>query len=250
LSESGSTPQRRKALVTGGTGSIGAATIEVLADRGFDVTFQFHRGGDAAAKLEEKTGASGFALDLNGSFELPKRDYHVLVNAAGILLTKTLAHEVSEQELVDTVTINLLAPFRACQQCLPFMMEQRYGRIVNIGSIYAERGCSDNSSYNVSKHGLLGLTRSLAHEYASYNIAVNQIDPSAVESEMMNRIAASNVERGRAESVEAYLDSVRKAIPAGRMADPKDIADGVIYLVEQSGFTTGATLPIDGGLIA
>jgi NAD(P)-dependent dehydrogenase (short-subunit alcohol dehydrogenase family) len=148
----------------------------------------------------------------------------VLVNAAAVLLTKTLTHEVPEQELRDTITINLVAPFRACQQCLPFMMDQRYGRIVNIGSIYAERGSSDNSSYNVSKHGLLGLTRSLAHEYASYNIAVNQIDPSAVESEMMHRIATSNVERGRAESVEAYLDSVRNAIPAGRMADPKDIA--------------------------
>ncbi len=250
MPESASTPQHRKALVTGGTGSIGAAIIEALTARGFEVAFQFHRGADAAAALEQKTGATGFALDLNGPFELPDSEQHVLVNAAAILLTKTLAHEVPEQELLDTVTINLLAPFRACQQCLPFMMEQKYGRIVNIGSIYAERGCSDNSSYNVSKHGVLGLTRSLAHEYASYNIAVNQIDPSAVESEMMNRIAASNVERGRAESVESYLDDVRKAIPAGRMADPKDIADGVVYLVEQSGFTTGATLPIDGGLIA
>jgi NAD(P)-dependent dehydrogenase (short-subunit alcohol dehydrogenase family) len=250
LTSSSSPPANRKALVTGGTGSIGAAIVEALVRHGIDVTFQFHSDRAAATALEERTGAQSFTLDLNGPFELPERSYHVLVNAAAILLTKTLTHEVPDQELLDTLTINLLAPFRACQQCLPFMMEQRYGRIVNIGSIYAERGCTDNSSYNVSKHGLLGLTRSLAHEYASYNIAVNQIDPSAVESEMMNRIAASNVERGRTESVDVYLDGVRKAIPAGRMADPKDIADGVVYLVEQSGFTTGAALPIDGGLIA
>jgi NAD(P)-dependent dehydrogenase (short-subunit alcohol dehydrogenase family) len=152
--------------------------------------------------------------------------------------------------LTSTIAINLLAPFRLCQQCLPFMVEQGYGRIVNVGSIYAERGCSNNSSYNVSKHGLLGLTRSLAHEYASHGIAVNQVDPSAVESAMMNRIAARNVEQGKAKSTGEYLDGVREAIPAGRMADPKDIAAGVIYLVEQSGFVTGAALPIDGGAIA
>jgi 3-hydroxybutyrate dehydrogenase len=243
-------PTTRRALVTGGTGSIGVAIVEAFAQRGFEVWFQYHKQGEAASRLQEASGATGFGLDLSASCELPRKDFHVLVNAAAILLTKTLTHEVSDRELTDTIAINLIAPFRLCQQCIPFMLEQKYGRIVNIGSIYAERGCSRNSSYNVSKHGLLGLTRSLAHEYAGDGIAVNQIDPSAVESEMMNRIAASNVERGQSESAEKYLDAVREAIPAGRMADPQEIADAVVYLVEQSGFVTGAALPIDGGLIA
>jgi 3-hydroxybutyrate dehydrogenase len=250
MAHQGTENDGRRALVTGATGSIGRAVVEALADRGFDVWFQYHAHEEAARRLETETGGTGFSLDLSAPFELPRNDFHVLVNSAAILLTKTLAHEVSDEELVSTIAINLLAPFRLCQQCLPFMLEQRYGRIVNIGSIYAERGCSENSSYNVSKHGLLGLTRSLAHEYASYGISVNQVDPSAVESDMMNRIAASNVERGKAESTGEYLDAVREAIPAGRMADPKDIAASVVYLVEQSGFVTGAALPVDGGAIA
>lgn len=250
MSEAGSPSDPKRALVTGGTGSIGTAIVAALAHCGMEVWFQYHKHEDAAAKLEADTGAMGFVLDLSEPFELPRHDFHVLVNAAAILLTTTLTHEVPDDELVDTIAINLLAPFRLCQQCLPFMLEQKYGRIVNIGSIYAERGCSRNSSYNVSKHGLLGLTRSLAHEYASDGIAVNQIDPSAVESEMMGRIAATNVQLGRAESTEKYLNAVRDAIPAGRMAEPREIADTVVYLVNQSGFLTGAAIPVDGGLIA
>lgn len=242
--------EERRALVTGATGSIGQAVVNALTDRGFEVWFQYHAHEEAAKRLEAETGAMGFSLDLSAPFDLPRTDFHVLVNSAAILLTKTLTHDVPDEELVTTIAINLLAPFRLCQKCLPFMLEQGYGRIVNVGSIYAERGCSENSSYNVSKHGLLGLTRSLAHEYASHGISVNQVDPSAVESEMMNRIAASNVKRGKVESTDEYLDAVRKSIPAGRMADPRDVAASVVYLIEQSGFVTGAALPIDGGAIA
>jgi 3-hydroxybutyrate dehydrogenase len=250
MAETDNPPVTRRALVTGGTGSIGAAIVAALADRGMEVWFQYHRQDSAARALEAKSGATGFSLDLSAQMDLPRRDFHVLVNAAAILLTKTLTHEVPNEELVDTIAINLIAPFRFCQQCLPFMLSERYGRIVNIGSIYAERGCTRNSSYNVSKHGLLGLTRSLAHEYAGDGIAVNQIDPSAVESDMMDRIAAANVDQGRAASTESYLDAVCEAIPAGRMANPSEIADAAVYLVEQSGFVTGASLPVDGGLIA
>jgi len=130
------------------------------------------------------------------------------------------------------------------------MMEQRFGRIVNIGSIYAERGCSENVTYNMSKHGLLGLTRSLAHEYASFGVAVNQVDPSAVESRMMDRIASGNVERGHSQSVDDYLDGVRAAIPAGRMANPEDVSAAAMFLIRQSGFITGVAVPVDGGAIA
>ncbi len=240
----------RRALVTGGTGSIGSAIVRLLSRRGIaEVWFQYLSDETAAGNLEGETGAKGFRLDLAQPFTLPRCDFHILVNAAGILLTKTLTHEVTDDEISRTINVNLLAPFRLCKQCIPYMMERGYGRIVNIGSIYSERGCTENSSYNVSKHGLSGLTRSLAKEYASFGIAVNQIDPSAVESEMMNRIAASNVERGRATSVAAYLAAVRAAVPVGRMPTPDDVAEGAVFLIEQSGFVNGTLLPIDGGQI-
>jgi len=240
----------RRVLVTGGTGSIGRALVRTLThETDLDVSFQFGSSMEVARQLELETGAAGIQIDLAQPFELPRNDFHILINAAAVLLTKTLAHEVTEDELIRTTTVNLLAPFRMCQQCLPYMMQSRYGRIVNIGSIYAERGCTENSSYNVSKHGLLGLTRSLAKEYAEFGIAVNQIDPSAVESEMMERIARGNVDRARASSVQGYLDGVRDAIPVGRLASVQDIVDGVLYLIRQSGFVTGVALPIDGGVI-
>jgi len=249
MSKEADVKEERRVLVTGGTGSTGAGIVRELASiEGLDVWFQYHGQAEAAAALERECGVTGFALDLSKRFELPRRDFDILVNSAGVLLTKTLAHEVTEDELVYTIAVNLLAPFRMCQACLPYMMERRYGRIVNIGSIYAERGCAENSSYNVSKHGLLGLTRSLAKEYATYGIAVNQIDPSAVEGDMMNRIAAGNVARGRSGSSDEYLKGVRAAIPAGRLAAPQDIAQGVVYLIQQSGFVTGVALPIDGGV--
>ena len=240
----------KSALVTGGTGSIGAAIVRALVDRGVsDLWFQYCANEEAAKELEAGTGATGFALDLATAFQLPRRDFHILVNSAGILLRKTLAHEVSDDELTKTIDVNLLAPFRASQQCIPYMMSEGFGRIVNIGSIYAKRGGSDNSPYNVSKHGLLGVTRSLAKEYARYGIAVNEVDPSAVEGDMMRRIAVSNVQRGTAESVEGYLDEMRQAIPAGRMPTPEVIAQTVVFLIAQDGLVNGVSLPVDGGMI-
>ena len=241
----------QRALVTGGTGTIGEQILrDLAATNEYEVTFQFGMDDGAAARIGADTGAIAWKIDLTQPFTLERSDFDILINSAAVLLTKTLVHEIDESELTTTINVNLLAPFRMCQQCLPFMMEQRYGRIVNIGSIYAERGCSRNSTYNMSKHGLLGLTRSLAHEYAEFGIAVNQVDPSAVESKMMERIAADNVERGRIDSVESYFDDIRGAIPVGRMASPEDVSSAVLFLIRQSGFTTGVALPVDGGVIA
>ena len=177
-------------------------------------------------------------------------EFDILVNSAGVILTKTLLDSVPLEELRTTLQINTVAPFLLCQLVLPHMLRSRYGRIINIGSIWAERGIAENSSYNVSKHALLGLTRSLAKEYAAEGICANQVDPAAVESEIMHRLARSNVERGNISSVEEYLARAATFNPTGSLVTPDEVARAVQWLAFDASHVNGVAIPIDGGFLA
>lgn len=240
----------KKAFVTGGTGSIGAAIVCALRESGADVDFQFNSNHTGAAKLAEETGAVAVQMNLGEAFQVDLSDVDILVNSAGILLTKTSIEEVSDEEMEETLAVNLLAPFRLMRAAVPGMKSRGWGRIVNIGSIYAHRGVGKNSSYNISKHALLGMTRSAAKDLAAHGITVNQVDPSAVDSRIIDDLARRFAASGEVTEAE-YKEQIADVIPVGRLADPRDIAAAVLYLSEErSGFVTGESLIVDGGLIS
>lgn len=239
----------RKAFVTGGTGSIGSSIVEGLSAAGADVRFQYHSNRTIANRLVEETGAKAVRVDLSGPIDLDLSDVDILVNSAGIILAKTSVEEVDDKEMSETLEINLMAPFRLTRAVVPGMIDRGWGRIINIGSIYSQRGVGRNSSYNISKHALLGLTRSAAKDLAKYSITVNQVDPSAVDSAIIDGIA-ERLSQGGSLTAEEYKRDIAQAIPVGRLADPSDIASAVVYLASESaGFITGEALVVDGGLI-
>ncbi|MEU4385580.1 SDR family oxidoreductase [Promicromonospora sp. NPDC023805] len=240
----------RSALVTGGTGSIGSSIVRALTQNNISVVFQYHSDSQRAAEISRETGATSIQIDLRTGVIPDFPDVDILVNSAGVLLTKTSVEEVGDAEIEQTLAVNLVAPFHLIRRVVPGMKARRWGRIVNIGSIYAHRGTSNNSTYNVSKHALLGLTRSAAKDLASFGITVNQVDPSAVDSDIIDDLARRYAASG-ATTFEAYKQDLASGIPVGRLADAKEIASAVAYLVsEEAGFITGEALVVDGGLIA
>jgi NAD(P)-dependent dehydrogenase (short-subunit alcohol dehydrogenase family) len=243
--------EMKTALVTGGSGSIGRAIVERLVKDGLHVTFQFHSDETGAASLARETGATPLRMDLlSSAVGREPLAFDVLVNSAGVLLTKTSIEQVSDNEMEKTLAVNLWAPFRLLRSVVPTMIDRGWGRIINVGSIYAQRGTSNNSSYNISKHALLGMTRSASWDLAKHGITVNQVDPSAVESRIIDDLATRYAASGTTTEQE-YKQAIADAIPARRLAAPADIAGAVSFLAsEDSSFLTGQGIAVDGGLIA
>ncbi|MBA3826699.1 MAG: SDR family oxidoreductase, partial [Ktedonobacterales bacterium] len=141
------------------------------------------------------------------------------------------------------VAINLVAPFLLSQACFPVMHAQKHGSIINIASIAGLFGIADRVAYNASKHGLIGMTRTLAAEWGGLGIRCNAICPGWVKTEM----DAADQSSG------AYTDAdIINRVPMGRFATPTDIAQGIVYLADpaRSGFVNGHALVIDGGWTA
>ena len=133
---------------------------------------------------------------------------------------------------------------------LPYMVKNRWGRIINISSIYGLRACEGNLPYNVSKHGLSALTKTVAKEYSQYGISANEICPGPIESKLLDRIAQYHADN-EGESKSDYLALLANDIPGRRLATPFDVAATALFLAsEQAGYINGVSIPVDGGLIA
>lgn len=241
--------QGRVAVVTGGSRGIGRAVARRLAARGCRVVLASRRPGAAEAAAIEIRQAGGDArgavLDVSSYSEAEafmqfvKEEYgrlDILVNNAGIIRRGDLM-SVTEADWDDVMAVNLKGVFNCSKHAAPMMMEQRWGRIVNISSIAARLGdITSAPGYGPSKAGVVNLTMTLARQLASYGITVNCINPHAIESDMS---AQWSPER-RAQ--------VLAGIPLGRMGKPEEVAAAVEFLVsEEAGFITGATLDINGG---
>lgn len=242
--------KRKLVFITGGTGSLGAELVRVFSARGYRVVFQYSSDRQAARRLSKKYNAQPIQIDFAGGLNLPDIAFDIVVNNAGVNVTSALCHEVNDEDWEKTLRVNLYAPFCIARRYLPGMMRKKWGRIINISSIYGLRGSENNLPYNVSKHGLSGFTKTIAKEYASCGITSNEVCPSAVKSRMMNRIAAEEA-IASGTTARSYLRSVCNSIPAKRMALPEEIATLAVFLAsEEASFINGASIPCDGGLIA
>ena len=246
-------PSKRKlrsVLITGGTGSVGKALVKAFAANNYRVTFQYHLDKSTADRLQRNYGAQSLRLDFEEECVLPNADFDVVVNNAGINISDVAAHEVSIENWNLTLRVNLTAPFIILRQCLPSMIEKHWGRIINISSIYGLRAVEGNFPYTVSKHGLAGLTKTLAKEYAVHGITCNEICPGPIDSDMMVDIGKRIVATSGG-SVDDYFKEVCNAIPAGRMLNPSELAALALFLASnEAGYITGVSIPMDGGMIA
>src|SRR5271163_3931278 len=238
------------AIVTGAAQGIGRRTAEVLAAAGYGLLLMDMQPCTATAvavralgaEVEEVLGdVSDEAVTGWGVKAVRSRwgRVDVLVNNAGISFIAP-AETVDAKKFMRVLEVNLLAPFLLAKGFGAMMLEQRSGSIVNVASIAGLVGVSDRSAYNASKHGLIGLTRTLAAEWGGRGVRVNAVCPGWVKTEMDVADQAGG----------GYDDADIEGVnPMGRFATPEDIARAILFLAEpeQSGFINGQALPIDGG---
>jgi acetoacetyl-CoA reductase/3-oxoacyl-[acyl-carrier protein] reductase len=255
---------QRVALVTGGTGGIGAAICSRLADEGASVAAGYWRQHERAEKFQAAMSADHpdqrFTLHEGniGLAEDCRRVVHdvieqhgrldILVNNAGIAIDRTVA-KMSDEDWLRVISVNLSGAFFIAQAALEHMIERGTGRIISVSSVIGETGNIGQVNYAASKSGLFGMTKSLAKEAIfqlnrakrpfgnGIGLTVNTVTPGFVATDMLATIP------------EQVLERIRGQIPVGRLAQPDEIARVVCFLAaDQSAYITGQVWAVNGGL--
>jgi NAD(P)-dependent dehydrogenase (short-subunit alcohol dehydrogenase family) len=233
------------AVITGAAQGIGREVASVLADRGYaTVLADLREPSDPRAALTVIGDVSSEQDVASLGRQVRERfgRVDVLVNNAGISLLRP-AEETTAEQWRRVLEVNLTGPFLLSQEFGRDMLAAGSGSIVNIASIAGLQGVSDRAAYNASKHGVIGLTRTLAAEWGGRAVRVNAVCPGWVKTEMDEADQASG----------GYTDEdIVGQVPMGRFAAPGDIAAAVAFLAdpELSGFVNGVALPVDGGWTA
>lgn len=240
----------RVALVTGASQGIGRACATALAESGAKVALCARN----QEKLEQLAGeiagnggdAAAFKLDVGSDDEIKSTvksaiaqfgKIDILVNNAGITRDQ-LVMRMKRVDWDEVIATNLTAPFLLIQAVIGSMLKQRWGRIINITSIFGQIGQVGQANYSSSKAGLIGLTMSVAREVGSRNITVNAVAPGYIETAMTEGLPAE------------LKESIMKNIPLGRAGSDKDVANAVKFLAsDEASYITGHVLNVNGGIL-
>jgi NAD(P)-dependent dehydrogenase (short-subunit alcohol dehydrogenase family) len=249
----GSEQDGRVAVVTGAARGLGRVVASVLADEGYRLVLaDLSPLEDTAAEVEAAGAAvETVTTDVASESEVAALAEQtiarfgrvdVLVNNAGVSLL-TPAEQTTADDWRRVLEVNLTGPFLLCRELGGLMLAAGSGSIVNVASIAGLRGVSQRAAYNASKHGLVGLTSTLAAEWGGRGVRVNAVCPGWIKTEMDAEDQASG----------GYTDAdIVDQVPLARFATPSDVATAIAFLADpgRSGFINGAALPVDGGWIA
>jgi len=219
--------EKKTALVTGVSGGIGKSIKQSLMNEQIEVISPSRSELD----LSSSESINNFLTNLSKSID-------ILVNNAGIL--KVGKHnDLSSSDFQEILQVNVIAPFVLMSKLSDSMKENKFGRIVNISSIWSQVSREGRSIYSASKAAVDSLTRSFALELSSYNILVNSVAPGYVNTELIKK-----------NNSQTELDYIKKNIPLGRFAETSEIANLVTFLCsEKNSYITGRVITIDGGYI-
>jgi acetoacetyl-CoA reductase len=235
----------RVAVVTGGTRGIGAAIAKGLKAAGYQVAAVYAGNEEAANKFKSETGIPVYKWDVSSheacdaglkKIEAEIGPVDVLVNNAGIT-RDTMFHKMALDQWRAVIDTNLNSLFNMCRPVIEGMRNRKFGRIIMISSINAQKGQMGQANYSAAKAGEIGFAKALAQENARVNVTVNAICPGYIGTEMVQAMPQEVLEK-----------RIIPQIPAGRLGTPDEIARCVVFLAaDESGFITGSTITANGG---
>jgi 3-oxoacyl-[acyl-carrier protein] reductase len=243
--------QDQVAVVTGGSRGIGRAIALMLAKEGASVCINYTSSDDKAKEVQNEIEALGsramiYKADVSNEKSVEefskavKKEFgkiDILVNNAGIT-RDGLVLRMKEEDFMSVIEINLKGTFLCSKYFGKLMMKERKGKIVNISSVVGVMGNAGQANYAASKAGIIGLTKSLAKEFASRKININAIAPGFIETEMTKKLG------------EEVKENYSKAIPLGCYGQPEDVANLVVFLSSSlSNYITGQVIHVDGGMV-
>lgn len=242
---------RKCALITGASGGIGSAAALRLAKDGFDIAACYNTDDAGAKALEAELSKLGvkfriYKADVSDSAQVNKMftdateffgGVSVLVNNAGIAQQK-LFTDITEEEFDRITAVNFKSVFNCCKCAVPFMVNRKEGKIINVSSMWGVCGASCETVYSATKAAVIGLSKALARELAPSNVQVNCIAPGAIDTKMNNNLSEQDKADFAAE------------IPMGRFGTPEEIAGVISFLAgKDSDYVTAQVITADGGLI-
>jgi NAD(P)-dependent dehydrogenase (short-subunit alcohol dehydrogenase family) len=241
------------AVVTGAAQGLGLATATLLANSGYKVVLtdvqplgqavaRLHAMQHAVVGIRGDVSSEEFVRQLAGRVHADYGGADVVVNNAGISMIVP-AEDTTVAQWQRVMDVNLLGPFLMCRYLGAQMLARGRGSIVNVASIAGLAGISRRSAYNASKHGLIGLTRTLAAEWGGRGVRVNAVCPGWIKTQMDDA--------AQEQGLYADQDIVNR-VPMARFAEAADVAAAIAYLADggKSGFVNGVSLPVDGGWTA
>ena len=231
-------------LISGGARGIGAACVRGFASDGHSVAFIYRAAHEAAKSLADECGATAICADISKPDEAREAvskalealgGIDVLVNNAGIAQIKMFC-DITDEDLSKMLNTNLSSAFYVTRAALPSMVSQKWGRIINIGSMWGKVGASCEVHYSASKAGLRGMTMALAKELGPSNITVNAVEPGVIATDM------------NASLDEETLRELCDETPLCRIGQPEDVSELVRFLAsDKASFITGQIIGVDGG---
>ena len=242
--------KKKTALVTGGAKGIGGAICEQLARDGYNIALNYNTSEKEALALKEKLASFtdieifkadvSYSEQVNAMFAEIEKSFDgidVLVNNAGIA-QQALFTDITDEMWQRMIGVNLTGAFNCCRRALPYMINNKYGAIVNIASMWGEVGASMEVHYSTAKAGLIGMTKALAKEVGLSGVRVNAVSPGVVLTDMMNSFSESDKE------------NLKDETPLNSLGTPEDIAQAVSFLVSDNArFITGQVLSVNGGFV-
>ena len=243
--------ERKTVLITGGAGGIGSAAALAFANEGLNVVINYHSSKDEALLLQEKIismGQKALAIradvsdraEVEQMFSQIKNHFggvDVLINNAGIAQQKMFC-DITQDDFDTMFGIIVKGAFNCSQLALPFMVHNKYGKIINISSMWGVTGASCEVHYSAAKAALIGLTKALARELAPSHINVNCIAPGVIDTNMNASLGQETLELLKEES------------PMGRFGTPDEVASLMTFLAsDKSDFITGQVIGVDGAYI-
>lgn len=231
-------------LISGASRGIGRQIAIDLSQTGYTVIANYNKSEQSAKELQTKFNIDTFQADISKGTEIKQlTDYvlkkygkiDVLINNAGISQTK-LFTDITDEDWNQMINTNLYSAFKLTQKCLPNMIHNKSGSIINISSMWGQIGASCESLYSITKAGIDAMTKSLAKELGPSGIRVNSIAPGFIDTDMNKCYSKEDVQ------------GIISETPLEKIGQPSDISKCIKWLIEDQ-FTTGQIISINGGLV-